>query len=219
MGVTPMLQVSLLKNHAGIMLFGNYLSLRQLHTVLHEVSNAVEHLDHNEALLSLAYDVRKAYEGQRETFSPPEFYDEIGPRFGVKLLWPTLLYQCSLLRTALKYFDSTKTQQGITYLLENLVIEGLQGDFPSEFMSIIHEWERLNPASSETANRAHCGAIMFCLWRKRDRRVRLANLLKSFDVLYDALYPHLLRSGEKGLIDPDELLEFEGVEDAPDPRW
>ena len=89
-----MLSYRLLKNHAGILLIGDYSSLRWLHEVVHDVNERSPIIKDKEGwFLGLAYDVRKAYEKQREILLPPERFDEIGPRYGVQILWPVLLLQ------------------------------------------------------------------------------------------------------------------------------
>ncbi|QMI49752.1 DUF6904 family protein [Burkholderia sp. MBR-1] len=82
-----MLQYALLKNHAGLLLCGDYNSLRELHEVVHEVNeNSVLVRNKEGEFLSLAYDVRKAYEGQRRVLQPPDGYPEVGTSFGVEIL-------------------------------------------------------------------------------------------------------------------------------------
>lgn len=84
-----MLSYRLLKNHAGILLIGDYTSLRWLHEVVHDVNERSPLVREKEGMfLSLAYDVRKAYERQREIILPPPHYDEMGVRYGVQILWP-----------------------------------------------------------------------------------------------------------------------------------
>ena len=98
---TFMLSHRLLKNHAGILLIGDYSSLRWLHEVVHDVNERSPIIKDKEGwFLGLAYDVRKAYEKQREILLPPEHFDEIGPRYGVQMLWPVLLLQERMLRVA-----------------------------------------------------------------------------------------------------------------------
>lgn len=65
-----MLSYSLLKNHAGVLLTGDYDSLRALHEVVHQVNEKSPILKNKEgAFLALAYEVRKAYEQQRKLSS------------------------------------------------------------------------------------------------------------------------------------------------------
>jgi hypothetical protein len=86
-----MLGFGKVKNHAGMILVGDYATLRELHEVIHTVVGASALLReprHGEFLLGLAYDVRKAFEQQHEIFAPPAHYEEVGPRYGLKVLWP-----------------------------------------------------------------------------------------------------------------------------------
>jgi hypothetical protein len=77
-----------LKNAAGIALFSDYLSLRQAHKIIHDVNERSPVIrDKDGFFLGLAYDLRKAYEGQRLTLKQdPDFYPEVGPRMGFEVL-------------------------------------------------------------------------------------------------------------------------------------
>lgn len=121
-----MLSYRLLKNHAGILLIGDYTSLRWLHEVVHDVNERSPFVRDKEGMfLGLAYDVRKAYEQQREILKPPEHYEEMGIRYGVRVLWPVLLLQQRMLRTSLAYLDHTAKTQAIAYALEAVIAEVL----------------------------------------------------------------------------------------------
>ncbi|WP_244491207.1 recombinase family protein [Paramesorhizobium deserti] len=68
-----MLSYHVLKNHAGILLIGDCTSLRWLHEVVHDVNERSPLVTDKEGMfLGLAYDVRKAYEQQREVLQPPQ---------------------------------------------------------------------------------------------------------------------------------------------------
>ena len=99
-----MLQYSKVKNHAGLMIVGDYETLRVLHEVIHKVvstSAMFREEKHGDFLLGLAYEVRKAFELQREILEPPPHYKETGSRYGVKMLWPVLPVQVRVLRAAM----------------------------------------------------------------------------------------------------------------------
>ncbi|MGV1867608.1 DUF6904 family protein [Rhizobium sp. 23-156Da] len=101
-----MLSYGLLKNHAGILLIGDYTSLTWLHEVVHDVNDRSPLVKDKEgSFLGLAYDVRKAYERQREIIKPPKHFEEIGVRYGVQILWPVLMLQQRLLRQSLAFLD------------------------------------------------------------------------------------------------------------------
>lgn len=89
-----MLSYDILKNHAGIMLIGDYTSLKLLHEIIHDVNERSPIIDNKEDMfLALAYDARKAYEGQREIITPHKNYEEVGVRYGVRIIWPSILLQ------------------------------------------------------------------------------------------------------------------------------
>jgi hypothetical protein len=110
------LDYRLLKNRAGLLLIGDYASLRELNEIIHDINGRSPLIrEEDGAFLGLAYDARKAYERQREIQLPPEGYDEIGVRYGVEILWPVLLVQQRMLRVSLGYLDHSRRHQAITY--------------------------------------------------------------------------------------------------------
>lgn len=214
-----MLTYTLLKNHAGILLCGDYLTLQSLHEVVHEVNEqSLIIADKEGVFLGLAYDVRKAYERQRQVIEPPAGLEEVGVRYGVEILWPVLLVQCRMLRTSLAYFDSTKRQQAMTYALESVLEEAIGDDFGARAPLIRERWMRLDPAQPGIDEKLDSRGAQFSAWTKAARKAKLAGLLASFDPLYPALYPHWVRGGETGLVSPDELDAWQGT-DWVDPRW
>jgi hypothetical protein len=64
-----------LKNAAGIALFSDYLSLRQANKIIHDVNERSPLIRAKDGFfLGLAYDLRKAYEGQRLTLKEDPVY-------------------------------------------------------------------------------------------------------------------------------------------------
>lgn len=214
-----MLTYSLLRNHAGVLLTGDYNSLKSLHEVVHEVNEQSPLVKDKEgALLGLAYDVRKAYEQQRKVIKPPEGYPEIGPRFGVEILWPVLLVQARMLRTSMGFFDTTKWQQAVAFNLEAVIESALVADFGSQSELLQDLWVRINPAHPWPEEKLNSRGAIFCSWTKTERRKRLAGLLESLDPMYPALYQIRVRNGDATLLAPDELDAWAGAEWA-DPKW
>ncbi len=213
-----MLTYSLLKNHAGVLLTGDYNSLKALHEVVHGVNEKSPLLrDKEGSFLGLAYDVRKAYEQQREVIEPPEHYPEIGTRFGVQILWPMLLVQCRMLRSSMAFIDTTKWQQAVAYNLEAVIESALEADFGSQSGILIERWMRIDPAHPWPEEKFDSRGAIFCSWTKAERRKRLAGLLASLDPMYPAIYPIWLRNGDATLVSPEELDSWNGVE-WPDPK-
>ncbi|GIK74530.1 MAG: hypothetical protein BroJett021_35180 [Chloroflexota bacterium] len=215
-----MLTYRLLKNHAGLLLTGDYQTLRALHEVIHNVNERSPLVLNTEgAFLGLAYDVRKAYEGQRRKVKPPDGYPEIGPRFGVEILWPVLLWQSRVLRASMGFIDTSKHMQANAYALEAVIQDGLKEDFGAALgESVIFEWERIDPAHPFPEEALQSRTPLFCSWTKAQRKAGIVGLIASFSPMYSTLYPIWLRNGATGLVSPQEFKNWENAE-CPDPKW
>lgn len=214
-----MLSYSLLKNHAGILLVGDYTSLTWLHEVVHDVNERSPIVKDKEgSFLGLAYDVRKAYERQREVIQPPKHFEEVGVRYGVQILWPVLLLQQRLLRQSLAFLSHTAKTQSITYALEAVIEDALREDFGAQAERIIGLWQSLDPAQPEVFDMIDSRGAIFCSWTKAQRKAGFAQLLSSFDPMYERFYGMRLKNGEKNLISPAEFATWQNSE-WPDPRW
>lgn len=213
-----MLSYRLLKNHAGILLIGDYTSLRWLHEVVHDVNERSPLVRDKEGMfLGLAYDVRKAYERQREIIQPPAHHQEMGVRYGVQILWPVLLLQHRMLRLSLAFLDHSGKTQAIAYALEAIIEEALQEDFAAQGKDAIALWQRLH-AQPDVFDKLQSRGAIFCSWTKAERKRNFLQLLTSFDPMYDSYYALRLQRGERDLLSPEELELWANAE-WPDPRW
>lgn len=214
-----MLSYRLLKNHTGILLVGHYTPLRAVHEVVHDVVDRSPFIgDEDSPLLGLAYDVRKAYEQMRETLDAPEHYPEIGPRYGVEILWPVLLVQLRVLRAALGYMDHPKGHQAVIYALEDLAEYAIKKDFGQHAEEVIARWHGLEPNPERLFNLLETRGAVFCAWTKAERKRRFAALLQSFDPMYELIYKNTsVLSNNPDLVPPEEFAKWEGLE-WPDPR-
>ena len=207
------------KNHAGILLVGDHTSLTWLHEVVHDVNDRSPIvIDKEGSFLGLAYDVRKAFERQREVIQPPKHFEEIGVRYGVQILWPVLLLQQRLLRQSLAFLSHTAKTQAISYALEAVIEDALREDFGAQAEHIIGLWQRLDPAQPEVFDMIDSRGGIFCSWTKAQRKSGFAQLLSSFDPMYDSFYSMRLKNGEKNLVSPAGFAAWENAE-WPDPRW
>lgn len=214
-----MLSQVTIRNHAGLMLTGDYWSLNALHEMVHDINERSPLVKDKEGMfLGLAYDLRKAFECQREIIKPPKHAPEFGVRYGVKILWPTLLLQHQIIRHSLAFMNHGRRYQALTYALEAAIEDGLLEDFGALGPAIIKAWERLNLSDPDIFDKLYSRAGLFCSWTKTRRARGLAALLQSFDPMFERLHPLHLRSGEKPLLSPSD---FEGWENAewPDPKW
>jgi hypothetical protein len=212
-----MLSQTSLKNHAGILIIGDYTSLRWMHEALHEANDnsaLIEDKDESQ-IITLAYEVRKAYEQQRETINPSPLFPEIGIRFGFRSTWPLIMFQSKLFRESLGFFDSSKKQQAAAFALEALIEEGLKQQFVSKGDEIISWWRSMDLLDF---NSLHCRNAIFCSWSKSERKRLLGPLIASFNIMHEDHYQVRAARGEKDLIAPQDLRLWKNA-DPPDPRW
>jgi len=220
-----MLTYNLLKNHAGVLLCGDYTSLDALLNVVHEVNEASPIItDKGGTFLGLAYDARKACSGQRRIIKPPKEFKEIGVRYGVEILWPVLLVQCRMLRVALGFFNNTKRQQAITYSMESVIEAALHDDFGGKAPLLIEHWMRIDPAHPWAEEKLHSRVAQFCIWTKKERNEKFIGLLASLDPMYPFLYEHWINQDDNvidlahrhyhrsNLVSPEDLDSLDGTE-------
>lgn len=107
------------KYGAGITLAGDYADLADLHETIHYLASETGPLPphHDEFALGLAYDVRKAYEGERRT-GPTATPHGSADYYAVDILWPAFLVQVAMLRTTAGYLPTNRTHQANLYRLE-----------------------------------------------------------------------------------------------------
>jgi hypothetical protein len=214
-----MFSYHLLKNNAGLLLIGDYTSLRALHEVIRDINERSPLIKDREGLfLSLAYDIRKAYELQREILKAPQGYEEMGPRYGVQQLLPVIMLQHRMMRVSLGYFDHSKMHQAMTYALEQILEDAIRAIFKDDAQRIIDRWQWINVADSGVFDLLYGRTGLFCSWTKSERRKRFLNLLESFDPLYESTHRLRFVDGKTGLPTPGEFAHFEKLE-WPDPKW
>lgn len=113
------------KYGAGMKLYGDYWDLKNLHETIHVLCEGPFEARIYEYVLALAYEIRHAFQGDREekSFGRDE-YDAVKYR-GCALLWPHLLAQTGLLRAFASMRPTTLKIQGNLYLLEHCIQDSL----------------------------------------------------------------------------------------------
>ena len=114
------------KYAAGVSLWGDYWDLKNLHETIHSlVESTPFNEDTKEAILGLAYDIRHAYQRDREEreFGFDE-YDKVTYR-GEKVLWSAILFQVNALRYCTAFQPTSKEQQANLYRLESCLENSL----------------------------------------------------------------------------------------------
>jgi hypothetical protein len=112
------------KNKMGITLIGDFHDFESLNETIHEIIELFNPPEtEKNYILALAYDARKAQEGQRIVFKNEKYKNY----FGVNILWITYLFQIKYLRYAAGYIPTTKKIQSelyrIEYLTEKAIID------------------------------------------------------------------------------------------------
>lgn len=118
-----MLRAAPTKKGTGLTLFGHMDDLEGLHETIHflcKVSGGGP--DVHEHALSVAYEIRKAFEGQREVL---EF--ESGTQLGARFVWPHIVFYTSYFRQLAAYCPTNKAHQSnltrLEYCVESSLVE------------------------------------------------------------------------------------------------
>lgn len=200
-----MLSSEKLPRYEGLRLMGSAEALREFHALLHDVNErSVLIRDKEGFFLSFAYDIRKAYEGQRTKRKANPQVLHAGPMLGVDILWPTLLVQARMLRASLGFMDSTKRHQAYTYALEAIIEEGLEREFGNDYEAIHEQYLMLSPEHPDLEEDILSRVELYAAWPGPVRRRRIVNLLESLDPMYSSMYPHRVANGDTEILSPEE---------------
>src|SRR4051812_5890718 len=124
---------------AGIGIYRDYGDLECLHETIHylcEGSNVGEHLE--EFALGFAFEVRKSFEGERETRVFGTGRERV-KYFGARNLWPYFLVQVGLLRSFAKAKPISAVHHSQLYLLEHITEKTLAEKNPQTAL-FCREW-------------------------------------------------------------------------------
>jgi len=213
-----MLEFKLTRHHAGLVLWGDYAALDRVYEFVYRVVNESPVIEEKDGfVLGLAYDLRKAFTGQRNKAfrSIPD-----GSRcriFGVEILWPVILAQVGMLRQAMGFMPTNNLDQSIMFELEHVVETALRSADPGRAGELL-EWTR----RVGLAPYAHLAAVLDsrCLYfiecPAAKRLATLPRLMETFDPMYA-----LLAQGgavmRAGIIPPDAFSD--GDRPWPDFKW
>ena len=175
-----MLEFKLTRHHAGLVLWGDYAALERAHGLVHRVVEESPVIDDKEGfVLGLAYDLRKAFEGQR---SKAFRSDPDGSRcriYGVEILWPVILVQVGLLRQAMGFIVTNRLDQSIMFELEHVVETAVRAAEPGRADEILEWMGRVGSAPYShlaAVLDSRCRYFIECPPTKRGRRPGVARL-------------------------------------------
>ncbi|MEW8152489.1 MAG: hypothetical protein AB2810_20315 [Candidatus Thiodiazotropha endolucinida] len=138
------------KKGAGITIYGDAFDLRSIHETIHIIvdSSPLEE-DQRHGILNLAYEIRHAYQGDREIIKVG--YDEVEKctYFGTKLIWPQLLFEIALLRQCAAYCENNKEYLSNLYRIEYCVEKALLEYDAKVGNEVITAYKRIRLISKE----------------------------------------------------------------------
>ena len=200
-----MLNFEIMQKHEGLRLLGSADDFRRFHGILHDVNERSPVVfDKEGVFIALAYDVRKASEGQRLIRKATKHDPYSGPTLGVDISWPTILVQCRMLRVSVGFIDSSKLHQAFAYAFEGLVDEGLQEDFAVDYQRIQERYLALQPEHPWLEEKCSSRIEHWARWTASERQRGLIALLESLDPMFPFDYEMRMKRGDAGLMSPEE---------------
>jgi hypothetical protein len=180
-----MLQFELTPKHAGVIVWGDTWTLHEMYDLVHQINESSPIIENKEGFfLGLAYDLRKAYDGQRRK-STLKFFDDECPIYGVEILWPVLIAQVGILRASMSFVPTTRGDQAVAYGIEYLIECAVRKALPGQEDGIIRLMHTIgiHPSHIEDVINSRCR--YFIDLPPKERLKMLPDVLQSFDVMFD----------------------------------
>jgi hypothetical protein len=183
-----MLQSNATKSGTGLAIYGDYEDLMGLYDVIHYLASALDEDNvaqkgRHQLLMNFAYEIRKAYSGDRltdqERFNTenPEI-----PYYGFQLVWTDILVFLAVMRHTAGYIETDKLQQAVMCLLEQVVEKALL-EYDVEGAHSIKQLigQRIN-VSERTGKRRFRSIPDFIGGHFSEWRPEYKELIKSFEI-------------------------------------
>lgn len=216
-----MLEYEITKRHAGIIVWGDTWALRRTRDLIHRVNEESPLIKNKEGFfLGLAYDLRKAVEGQRHK-GTRKFFDDACPIYGFEILWPVLIAQVGLLRASLAFVPTSRLEHAIVYELEALIQSAADNAMPGAGEEVIALMHRIGMAQDDHVSKVLDSRCRYFIALGADERLgQLRMVLKSFDPMYAATAPIWVRNGVPGVIPVSEFEKHkDDGSDWPNFQW
>ncbi|SDH70709.1 DUF6904 family protein [Propionivibrio dicarboxylicus] len=213
-----MLEYQLTPHHAGVALWGDFPTLDRLHGFVHHIVEESNYIEDKEGfVLGLAYDVRKAFEGQRSQDYRGVSKDDRYRIYGVEILWPVLLVQVGVLRQAMAFIPTNKLDQAIMFELEHVVESAVRAAMPVTADEVIHRIGCIGSAPYihlDTVLDSRCR--YFIELPAKQRLKMLPKVMETFDPMH-SLFAETGSGLRQGVISFDAFVD--GRQDWPDFKW
>jgi hypothetical protein len=213
-----MLEYQLTPHHAGVALWGDFGTLERLHGLIHRIVENSGHIEDKEGfVLGLAYDIRKAYEGQRSQDYRYDYNDDRCRIYGVEILWPVLLVQIGMLRQSMAFIPTNKLDQAIMFELEYVVESAVRAAMPIMAEDVIH---RIGFNGSAPYRHIHSVLDSRCRYFIKLPVKQRLKVLPELMNTFDPIYAFLSKTGAGPRPGAIPLSAFtENGEEWPDFKW
>lgn len=184
-----MLKIQNCENNGGFILWGDYSSLQAIHSFIMDISEKSPVLNEEGLTVALAYDLRKAFENQRER-EQMDIWEDTVTIYGVEQVWPTFVIQIALLRNALSFSDSSKLDQSIMYQLEACLFEAFATCLPAQALKLEAVYNSIvGIQEHEVDKRLGSRVSYFLSSSPKKRATQLSEVLLSLEPMFDH-FPH-----------------------------
>lgn len=215
------------KRGTGISVFGDYGDLSSLYKTVHDVASTLDENNirskaQNQLLMNFAYEIRKAYSGNRLTDKVKFASDNYELHYyGFQLIWTDVLIFISVLRHNAGYIQINKRDQANMYLLEHAVENALFEYDPEGANEIQHfiaqRMHISNPFAFIIYQALHIKFVTDKPGKKRFRNI--PNLIGNYFSEWRQEYKDLISSFERTARERKcEITDLE-FEDFPDILW
>lgn len=214
------------KNGTGISIFGDYGDLTNLYETIHEIANSLSESNprlesQSKLLMNFAYEIRKAYSGQRLT-DKVRFADENElPYYGFQIVWPDVLIFISVLRHNAGYIQTSKLHQSYLYLLEYIVEKALFA-YDAEGANSIQHFigQRINITDPNAFIIYQALHIKFVTLKPGKKRFReLPSLIIDHFSSYRPAYKELFQSLEASAKEQNCQISDLELSEFPEIKW
>lgn len=221
-----MIQAYPTKKGTGVAIYGDYGDLANLYETVHKVANTLDGYNirtksQNQLLMNFAYDIRKAYSGDRLIDNVSFNGEEKLKYYGFQVVWTDILIFISTLRHNAGYTNTDKLDQALMYMLEYVVEKALFDYDPQGANNIQHfigqRIDIANPLSFLIYQSLHIKYVTSPGGKRRFREI--PNMLISHFSENGFDYREVKRSFEKSAQEQNcEVTDLEFA-DFPDIQW
>ncbi len=214
-----MLEFKLTPKHAGVVIWGDIWALHRVHELIHKINENSPIIENKEGFfLGLAYDFRKAYEGQRKK-DKREFFEDSCHIYGVDILWPVLVSQVGLMRASMAFMPTTRQDQSIAYELEWLIESAAREALPGREEQIMELMHRIGEAQSHVEEVIDSRCHYFIDLPPNNRLKMLPKVLESLDPMFEFMGGRSFTAGRTTAIPHAAFEKYTDDLQWPEFKW